>query len=479
MTVETLGASLKNLDSAKMTTTAKGRLVSNFVGTAGGFAGGPIDFLVGLVGAFLGDLADDASTTDISGPEDLPDLIESFFEGLPLVGLILDIKDAMTGEYTGDDPVLLAIQALFAPLRKLVEIVTGAVSGIGAAVGDVVGFFDNLRDYLQGNAVGVDPPGFFAGLGNVAQSLVDQIAQGLGAVGSGHSFDDVRVLLASTSGRLSDVEAAVASLEAVLPAYPVTPSFVSDVQDMASCSRNACKVTKVVVSLASDTHSHGTSTTATNGSLKPNAGNTAIIGITATDTHTHTPTVTVTTVPATYSPKRYVNTFGVYESPVDYVPIVVDRRGTVDKLRWKTGDDASLFGIDAYYMALCIYNASTGAIEKVWDSGNIKDTVANVSGSSREVEMSMGISQICTPGQLLFVAHQQIAPGALQGTRSIGCEPLSGDGRPSSLAPLDGAMLRTPGRHGSIPSTIQASTLTRINTQQMWAAVSVLAIEED
>lgn len=443
-----LGSAMQGLNGAKVTETAKGRMVGNFLATPGGFAGGPIDFLVGLLGQFLGNIADDANDITLEGPQDLPDLIHDFFADLPLVGIIVDIFDAMLGTYDGDDPVLNGIQNLFALIRRFLELITnpvGALTDVAPTV--VTQFFSNLQKYMQGITVTADPAGFFTGLGNVAQNLIDKLVQGLGGTGSGHSVDDVHDLLASTTGRLDDVEEAITRLEDVSAFAPVTPSYVSDVQDMASCSRNACKTISIgsagSMSCSDSAHSHAA--------------------------HSHS----ATWVPATYSPERYANISGIYQSPVDYVPIVVDRKGVVDKLRWKTGADDSIFGIDAYYMALCVYNKATGAIEKVWDSGNIKDTTANVSGSSREVELAMGIDQECTPGQLLFVAHQQIAPGAFQSTRSIGCEPLSGDGRPSSLAPLDGAMLRTPGRYGSIPSTIQASTLTRLNSQQLWAAVSV------
>lgn len=381
-----------------------GKWVPHFDGIGGPLAAA-WEWINAITSAFQGDF----------GP--LEDLLGEVIEGF--VSGFADLRAAFEGTYTGSDPVLSAIQTF--------------ISGKWTGLGNAQTMLQQIADILNGLIV--------TPINSAVQGVKDWFASLVGWQSSTSS------LLSSTTARLDDVEEAITRLEDVAIFAPVTPSYVSDVQDMASCSRNACKTISInsagSMSCSDSVHSH--------------------------PAHSHS----ATWVPATYSPERYANISGIYQSPVDYVPIVVDRKGVVDKLRWKTGADDSIFGIDAYYMALCVYNKTTGAIEKVWDSGNIKDTTANVSGSSREVELAMDIDQECTPGQLLFVAHQQIAPGAFQSTRSIGCEPLSGDGRPSSLAPLDGAMLRTPGRYGSIPSTIQASTLTRLNTQQLWAAVSV------
>lgn len=304
------------------------------------------------------------------------------------------------------------------------------------------------------------------GFTNVAQAIMDKVVDVIAAITkvANGDFDDLSDFFDGWGARLEQIEASIADLESTPPTFPVTPSYVSDIQDMASCSRNACKTLSISNNLS-------TSTASTHTHSVPSGGGTS--GASGAHSHTVSGSISASWVPATYSPVRYANIIGVSQSPVDYTPVIVDRYGRVKKLRWKTGDDNSLFGIDAYYIALCIYNPTNKNIEKVWDSGNIKDTVANVSGQSREVAIDMHINQTCTPGQLLFVAHQQIAPGLAQATRSFGCEPLSGDARPADLAPLDGAFLRTPGRYGSVPSSISAASLTRMNGWQPWVSVSV------
>ena len=172
----------------------------------------------------------------------------------------------------------------------------------------------------------------------------------------------------------------------------------------------------------------------------------------------------------TYKPDSTF-TIGTATSYVDYTPIVVDRAGTVEKLRWIVGADASIFSINAYYMALCVYNPATGNVEKVWDSGDIKSGVADTS-TLQEVEIDMGIDQECAPGQILFVAHMQLAPGALQSSRSFAAVPQAGIARPSTLL-LDASSYRSPSRQTSIPSSISFASLTRVNSRIPWAAVSV------
>ncbi|MGZ9830158.1 hypothetical protein ACXYTP_24920, partial [Tsukamurella ocularis] len=59
-----------------------------------------------------------ADPADINGPEDLPELLLSFIENLPVVGEFVGLLEAILGTYDGDDPTLLQIQALFGFLRS-------------------------------------------------------------------------------------------------------------------------------------------------------------------------------------------------------------------------------------------------------------------------------------------------------------------------------------------------------------------------
>jgi hypothetical protein len=162
----------------------------------------------------------------------------------------------------------------------------------------------------------------------------------------------------------------------------------------------------------------------------------------------------------------------VSKGHIYYTPIIVDRSGTVDKMRWIVGADTSLFSINYYEMALCVYNPDTGNVEKVWGSGDIKDGAADTT-TLAEVYVSMGISQTGTPGQVLFVAHQQTAPSVLQVTRRFAAVDQLNKARTVPL--LDAACYVAEDHSQGIPSSISFASLTRENRFLPYAAVSVVA----
>lgn len=221
---------------------------------------------------------------------------------------------------------------------------------------------------------------------------------------------------------------AIARLEEIAAAFTVTPAYVADIQDMASGARAS------LIAWNNDGDKYFPT-------FEPDAG-------------------------------ALVSTGEVY-----YTPIIVDRRGTVDKLRWVVGADSTVFSIDAYYMALMAYNPANGNLEKIWQSANLKNTEADADELD-EVEIDMGINQECTPGQLLFVAHQQIAPGLAQRCRSFGAIPQAGVGRPSTLL-LDASSYKSPSPWtNAIPSSVPFASLLRNNEYIPWAAVSVVPLAE-
>ncbi|AOE44944.1 minor tail protein [Gordonia phage Twister6] len=285
------------------------------------------------------------------------------------------------------------------PVRDIISIITGVSNG---DTGHLSSWMSNLGRLFRGEPLGTDPGGWFSG-------VLD---------------------FGGMNTRLGEVEEAIADLDDIAPATPVTPQYAADINDMPTCSRDDL----------------------TEYYLSGSSSNGYTLGFRA----------------AKYTPSKV--TFNSV-APVDYTPIIVDRQGRPRKLRWRVGNDTSVFGIDAYYMALCVYNPATLAVEKVWDSGNIKDGVANTS-SLQEVGVDMNINQFVTPGQILFAAHQQIAPGLAQSARSFACKPQPGGAaRPGQL--LDAWYFRTPGNHGSIPSSVAFSSLERRNDCIPWAAVSV------
>lgn len=167
---------------------------------------------------------------------------------------------------------------------------------------------------------------------------------------------------------------------------------------------------------------------------------------------------------------------GSTQGHIYYTPIIVDRIGTLEGLRWFVGADASLFSIDYYEVALCIYNPSNGNLEKLWGSGDIKDGLPSTT-STAEAYAAFGFvtPQVTTPGQLLFFAHQQIAPGALQASRRLAAAMAPPADRPGQL--LDASCYVAEDHSQGIPSSISYVSLTRINDRIPWGAVQIFALD--
>lgn len=164
---------------------------------------------------------------------------------------------------------------------------------------------------------------------------------------------------------------------------------------------------------------------------------------------------------------------GETEGTIYYVPIIADRKGQVEGITWVGGADTSIFSIDYYEVALCVYNPDTGDIEKAWGSGNIKDTYASVADPD-EIFMSIGTPQGCTPGQILFAAFQQTAPGGLQTARYVGAAPAVDIAR-TSAALIDAWCFTAVDHSQGIPSSIDFSSLGRENRFIPWAGLRVAA----
>ncbi|MGE2714187.1 DUF7257 domain-containing protein [Mycolicibacterium litorale] len=129
LTLDTLKSKLQDMSGAAM----KARAVERFPGTFNGSTGGspaldltPFGILT-RIWAEVNSLIANADPADINGPEDIPELLLEFIEGLPVVGQFVDILKAIIGEYDGQDDVLLAVQDIFAPIRELVRLVAGGL----------------------------------------------------------------------------------------------------------------------------------------------------------------------------------------------------------------------------------------------------------------------------------------------------------------------------------------------------------------
>ena len=295
---------------------------------------------------------------------------------------------------------------------------------------------------------------------DAVQSNVDDVAGDVASQGNSitNIFEDLTDLFSGFGSQQAEIDAVIARLDGVEAAFSVTPAYVADVEDVATCSRQNL----VGWSASSGSAAGASGTGSATVSKTPSSHSHTILG---SPSHSHS--VSMSVYCPRYSPDKLNLSSTSY---VEYTPMIVDRKGHPGVLRWICGADG-LFGVDAYYMALCAYNPSNGQIEKVWDSGDIKGSTDY--SAPTEVEFDMGIAdQLVVPGQLLFAAHQQIAPGLAQSTRGFAAAPYADIARPSTLL-LNAPSYRTPSRVGSIPSTIAKSNLVPINTRIPWIAMSV------
>ncbi|AXQ51866.1 minor tail protein [Gordonia phage Catfish] len=158
---------------------------------------------------------------------------------------------------------------------------------------------------------------------------------------------------------------------------------------------------------------------------------------------------------------------------VYYVPLPVDRDGIPNRLRFVSRKDGSwaVDDIADHRVDLCVLNPETQAIEKVTDNGNLRDLGA-AQDSELTVPLSLGENNRVKPGQLLFIAHQQRAPGFAQGPRWVMAAPNPNISRAAGVLPRY-AMYRTTGFMSAIPSSIPIADLTGLNDWIMWFAVGM------
>lgn len=436
-----------------------GKWVPHFDGIGGPLAAA-WEWINAITSAFQGDF----------GP--LEDLLGEVVEGF--VAGFNDLRAAFEGTYTGSDPVLSAIQTFIGGkwsglgnaqtmLQQIADILNGLiVTPINSAVQGVKDWFAGLVGWQSTTTSNVADATSSASAANTkSQNLIDALIAGLGGSGTGHT--------------VAEVQAAIANLNNVPAASSVTPAYAADLEDMATALRSQLAWPSVASGAAATTGR-------ASGDTDAYTGSTLSGHVHGLNSHTHSVPAhshTVSVVMPTYTPDRV---FGSSTAYVDFTPCWVDRRGEATTVSWVVGADTSIFSIDAYYMGLMIYNPDNGNLEKVWDSGDIKNGVANTT-TLQEVILDMAlVGQEYTPGQLLFLAHQQIAPGLVQAARSFACVPQAGIGRPSSWTDshgvvherlLDAASYRSPSRLGSIPASISFSSLTRVNTRIPWGALGV------
>lgn len=196
LTIETLAEKLQDLTPAAMRNRAAERLPGTFHGSTGGNPLedlSPFGILTKLFAGFNSHVAN-ADPNDIQGPEDLPGLLLDFIESLPVVGQFVGLAEAIMGTYDGDDETLLAIQQIFMPIRKLLQLVSGQNVGL-PTVEEIVSGWEQLGDALSHAVSGFAGILSISRIGDVIQDLIngagDFLNAGSVSPGSPWSWDSL------------------------------------------------------------------------------------------------------------------------------------------------------------------------------------------------------------------------------------------------------------------------------------------------
>jgi len=153
LTLDTLVSRLEDMSPEAMRARAGERWPSIFGYSTGGDIMSDLSLSGIIAKLFSGfnSVVANADPADIDGPEDLPGLLWDFITSLPVVGELVGLLEAIIGEYDGDDEVLLAIQEIFMPLRRLVQLVAGKDVDWPTA-GEVAEGWEDLGDALASAA---------------------------------------------------------------------------------------------------------------------------------------------------------------------------------------------------------------------------------------------------------------------------------------------------------------------------------------
>lgn len=192
--------------------------------------GGIAEWILDGISTVISDIQAYVTTGDVANLEAAAEYVQSKLLGFAgeFLDMLTGLLEALLGTYAGDDAVLQQIKDLFAPLRTLLTLLTGAGSAEDATSAGVLGWFNNLRELLAGGEVGADPSGWFDGLESLAANFTDLLAA---LQGDYAGSDPVLSAIQSWASALGNLDAAVdAAVEAVKDAVQeiISGSIVSD-----------------------------------------------------------------------------------------------------------------------------------------------------------------------------------------------------------------------------------------------------------
>jgi hypothetical protein len=178
LTLDNMATGLQDMTPPAIRNLANQGLPAIFDGSNGGNVLSdlsPFGIITRLFAEFAAAVAN-ADPNDIQGPEDLPGLMLDFIEGLPIIGELVGLLEAIGGTYDGDDAVLLAVQEIFHPIRKLLQLVSGQPVGFPTVEEVTVGWVD-LAD-----AISAATANFAAFLAATGQATFATLGAALGAL---------------------------------------------------------------------------------------------------------------------------------------------------------------------------------------------------------------------------------------------------------------------------------------------------------
>jgi hypothetical protein len=138
----------------------------------------------------------------------------------------------------------------------------------------------------------------------------------------------------------------------------------------------------------------------------------------------------------------------------------------MEVVRIITGGDSGLFDVRSWFLGLYVYDLPNARMVKYWDSGDLKSILTS---QRRRYHIGTGMTQTAANDQLLAIATLQLAPGAAQGTRSIGCIHLTGISEQAGTIPQ--AQHATLAHQSTLPATVAMSAFTWNLNRLMWGAI--------
>lgn len=208
LTLETLASNLQDMSGSAM----KARAVERFPSIMDGSTGlspasdiTPFGILTRIYSEVTSSVAN-ADPADIQGPDDIPALLLQFIEGIPVVGQFVQLIKAILGTYDGPDPILQTIQAIFDPIRKFFQMITGIFTGFPTISQVELAQFP--QHMVEGLTYGLGQ------LGAGIQGAINGIVNGLlGLTGAYWTQDQADEALRNQAANTAAIAAAVAMLQ--------------------------------------------------------------------------------------------------------------------------------------------------------------------------------------------------------------------------------------------------------------------------